>query len=392
MRPKFLIPVAVLVVVCACSRPADVGDRPGVRTDPVTFTLAGHFSIPPLGRFPPSASLRFGGISGLAASSAGPEILGVSDDHPAPRVYRFRIIGENATFRVETAGLISLEAVSDGLTELDPEGIAVLPDGNLLIASEGRGDSEPRVSPALVEFDPSGRFIRCLPLRDRYEPNPQGPLVKGVRSNMGLESLTLAPGGQHLYAAVETALVQDGGVTTFERGSPARILEYVRRGGSYEPAREFVYMVEPIVKPSFEPGLAVNGLVDLLALSNGQLLSLERSYVEELGGGGQDVNRIRVFRIDLANATDVSSLDSLIGAPSYVPVAKRLVQDVSDLDGLPSDLAPSLDNFEGLAFGPSLPDGRATLLLVSDDNFNPAQRTWFLQLAIGTPRRAHRVQ
>jgi hypothetical protein len=307
-------------------------------------------------------------------------------------VYRFRISGENATFRVETAGLIPLEPVSHGLTELDPEGIAVLPNGNLLIASEGLGTSEPRVPPALLEFDRTGRFIRRLPLRDRYEPNPRGPLVKGVRSNMGLESLTLAPGGQRLFAAVEAALVQDGEVTTFERGSPARILEYVRRSVSYEPGREFVYMVEPIIKPSFEPGHAVNGLVDLLALADGQLLSLERSYVGEMGGAGQDANRIRVFRIDLGNATDVSSLDSLIGAPSYVPVAKRLVLDLSDLDGLPPDLAPSLDNFEGLAFGPSLTDGRPTLLLVSDDNFNPSQRTWFLQLAIGTPRRAQRVE
>jgi hypothetical protein len=382
----------VLVAVCACSRLADGVDQPAALIDPGTFTVAGYFSIPPLGRFPPSASLPFGGISGLAPSSAGPEILGISDDHPAPRVYRFRIIGESAAFRVETAGLIPLEPVSDGLTELDPEGIAVLPDGNLLIASEGRGNTEPRVPPALVEFDPSGRFIRRLPLRDRYEPNPKGALVKGVRSNMGLESLTLAPGGQRLYAAAETALVQDGEVTTFERGSPARILEYVRRGGSYEPGREFVYMVEPIIKPSFEPGLAVNGLADLLALANGQLLSLERSYVQEMGGARQRANRIRVFRIDFASATDVSALDSLTGAPSYVPVAKRLVQDMSDLDGLPPELAPSLDNFEGLAFGPSLPDGRPTLLLVSDDNFNPAQRTWFLQLAIGTPRRAQRVQ
>jgi hypothetical protein len=35
-----------------------------------------------------------------------------------------------------------------------------------------------------------------------------------------------------------------------------------------------------------------------------------------------------------------------------------------------------------MTFGPRLPDGRATLLLVSDDNFSPAQRTWFLLFAI----------
>ena len=35
-----------------------------------------------------------------------------------------------------------------------------------------------------------------------------------------------------------------------------------------------------------------------------------------------------------------------------------------------------------MTFGPRLPDGRATLLLVSDDNFSGEQRTWFLMFAI----------
>ena len=35
-----------------------------------------------------------------------------------------------------------------------------------------------------------------------------------------------------------------------------------------------------------------------------------------------------------------------------------------------------------MTFGPRLPDGRATLLLVSDDNFSGKQRTWFLMFAI----------
>jgi hypothetical protein len=68
------------------------------------------------------------------------------------------------------------------------------------------------------------------------------------------------------------------------------------------------------------------------------------------------------------------------------------VLDLSDVAGLSPDLAPGLDNFEGLAFGPPLPDGRPTLIIVSDDNFNRTQRTWFLQFAIGEPGAAQRVQ
>jgi 3-phytase len=66
-----------------------------------------------------------------------------------------------------------------------------------------------------------------------------------------------------------------------------------------------------------------------------------------------------------------------------VPVTKTLLLDLGQLPGLPKELvATALDNFEGMTFGPRLPDGRATLLLVSDDNFRNIQRTWFLALAI----------
>ena len=91
---------------------------------------------------------------------------------------------------------------------------------------------------------------------------------------------------------------------------------------------------------------------------------------------------IRLYRITLAGATDISPLESLKGHPEVVPVKKTLLMDLGSVQGLSPDLAQNLDNFEGLTFGPRLPDGRATLLLVSDDNFRAEQRTWFLLFAI----------
>ena len=40
------------------------------------------------------------------------------------------------------------------------------------------------------------------------------------------------------------------------------------------------------------------------------------------------------------------------------------------------------DNIEGMAFGPSLPDGAATLVLVSDDNFNLLEKTQIVALRL----------
>ena len=84
----------------------------------------------------------------------------------------------------------------------------------------------------------------------------------------------------------------------------------------------------------------------------------------------------------LSGATDVSTLESLKGHPEIVPLKKTLVLDLSQAQGLSRELEPRLENFEGMTFGPRLPDGRASLVLVSDDNFSTVQRTWFLLFAI----------
>ena len=179
-----------------------------------------------------------------------------------------------------------------------------------------------------------------------------------------------------------SALLQDGDLATFEAGTRTRILELVARGATFEPRREFAYDLEPVDKPSYAPGFYINGLVELLALDRTTLLALERSFVENKENPTEGRGRIRVYKISLTGATDISALESIKGRADVVPVTKTLLLDLSNVQGLSPELAPSLDNFEGMAFGPRLPDGRASLVLVSDDNFSAAQRTWFLLFAI----------
>jgi hypothetical protein len=167
-----------------------------------------------------------------------------------------------------------------------------------------------------------------------------------------------------------------------ETGGRTRLLELVARGGTFEPRREFAYDLEPVDKPAYAPGLYINGLVELLALNRTTLLALERGFVESKENPAQSRNRIRVYKISLTGATDISAFESIKGRTDVVPVIKTLLLDLSNVQGLSPDLTPTLDNFEGMAFGPRLPDGRASLVLVSDDNFSAAQRTWFLLFAI----------
>ena len=58
------------------------------------------------------------------------------------------------------------------------------------------------------------------------------------------------------------------------------------------------------------------------------------------------------------------------------------LQPIIGWDLLEAGLPP--DNWEAMAVGPELSDGRQTLVLVSDDNFNPLHPSWVAVLA---PRR-----
>ena len=389
IRTRFLALVTAGAAACSSGQGPRVALEPAAAAP--TFTLAGQFSIHPLTQFPPGTGPRFGGISGLAPTSDPAVLLGISDDHDTNRIYRLRLSGTSADFRVEALEFVPLERPPAGPGDADPEGIALLPGGNMMIVAEGSGRVEPRIPPSIQEYGPRGAFVRALPVRDRFVPDRTGPQTKGVRSNLGFESAAITKSGR-LFVATESPLLQDGDLTTFDKGAPSRILEYVRRGNDYQLAREFVYMVEPILRPPFETGLAVNGLVELLAVDEDVFLALERSFVAEPGNTGRNMNRIRLFRIDLRGATDVSAFDSLKAATAITPVRKVPLLDLSNVAGLSADLAPSLDNFEAIAFGPRLPGGRQTLILASDDNFNIAQRTWFLQFAVdGLPPR-QRVQ
>jgi hypothetical protein len=377
-----LVSVTVATVGCFTQRVA----LPELAAPSATVTLAGQFSIPSGRRFPEITGLPFGGISALVATpGASGELFGVSDAQRGGRMYRFAVQRAGSSFTVSTVGVTYLEAPPDDPNPADFEGLAILPDGAVLISSEG-SSREPRRPPSIAQYGSYGEFVRNLPVRDRYMPEVTGPLTKGARGNAGFESLASTSDGS-LFTAVETALVQDDDPANFDHGARTRLLEYKRRHGGFEPAREFVYELDALQRPGFAPGFYVNGLVELLVVDSATLLALERGYVEALGDPSTGVNHIRLYQVSLTGATDVSQLDSIKGRSDIVPVRKTLVLDLSSTAGLDKDLAPSLDNFEGMAFGPRLPDGRPTLILVSDDNFSPRQRTWFLEFAIGSGAR-----
>jgi hypothetical protein len=315
-----------------------------------------------------------------------PELLAISDDRENSRVLRLAWTKDASSFTVTATGSIALESPPGSTRRIDPEGIAITDLGHLLVSTEGLGDEEPRTPPSINEYGPDGRFIGELSVPARFFPNERGALTTGVRANAGFESLTLTPDYRALYTSNELPLVQDADASVVEQGAggQVRILRYLRSetGMGYAPQQQFAYEIAPLDPLPFTPQFVVNGVVELLALRDGELLAMERAYAQGSDPQQQYFNRIRIYHVRLSGATDVALVPSLKGG-GHKPVQKTLLIDLDTLQGLSPSLQ-KLDNFEALAFVPAGPGNERLLMVASDNNFNDRQVSAFLLLS---PRR-----
>jgi len=239
---------------------------------------------------------------------------------------------------------------------LDPEGVRVGPKGEILIADE--------YGPSLYEFDTSGKRTQTYPIPAKFLPakisaKPDDELppknLMGRQPNRGMEGLAISPDGSKLIGIMQSPLIQDGGVDGLKQrvGINCRILEVNRSTGK---TREFVYQLE-------NPGLGVS---EILALNDYEYLVLERD-----GKANREATFKKVFKIDTRMATEISLLEKLpaLKLPQEImPVTKTLFIDLLDrsLKLVGTDLP---EKFEGMTFGPDLPDGRRLLLITADNDF-----------------------
>lgn len=317
---------------------------------------------------------EFGGLSGIAFDARRQVFYALSDDPSQFDPARFYTLQIDVSGGAPSVRILDVTTLTDAAGNpfpplgVDPEGIALTGRRTLVITSEGFANR--LIDPWVREFRLDGRQLRDLPVPDAFRPNAAG--TRGVRQNLGFESAGATPGGRWVFTGTEAALVQDGPPATVAAGSPARLLGYDLWRRSLD--RQYVYWTDPIARPPVPAtAFAVSGLVELLPLDTESLLSLERSFSVGVPGTG---NTIKLFAVSLAGATDVNGVESLAPVLSTVtPASKSLLLNLDAL-GIP------LDNLEGMDFGPTLPDGRRSLVLVSDNNFAPAQFTQFLLFAV----------
>ncbi|WP_326575942.1 esterase-like activity of phytase family protein [Streptomyces sp. NBC_00481] len=313
--------------------------------------------------------MPFGGLSGIDYDPKTHTYAALSDDRSEngkARFYSLQLPLKGEEFAEDKPTLDTLTVLDDTTGEpfaakaVDPEAIRWNPDGEgLLWTSEGASASG---QPAFVrETSTSGAYVRQLPLPKAYAPvrSESGTLTAGVRNNQALEGLTLSPDGRKVVTITENALVQDGPAAGLTAKSPSRLLVADRRTGEAEA--EHVYEVDPISAAPTAPlpapvgtYAADRGVSEILAINKTDYLTVERSFASGVGFA------IRLYWTTTRGATDISGKQALTG--SEKPMPKTLLYDFT-LSGTDAD------NVEGITWGPTLPDGSRTLVLVADDNF-----------------------
>lgn len=241
-------------------------------------------------------------------------------------------------------------------TTWDGEGVTRVGDTFFVVTNE--------TTPTIERFDATGKRLGAVEIAPRF--------AKQAPGNKGIESLTSSPSGKYLFFANEAALTTDGATATKAAGTLVRIARRDLAAGTVE---ERAYRTEPLGRGTGGD----MGVSELHALSDDRLLVLERGYQSGFG------NTVRIFEIGYAG-DDVAGRDALDDRTPAL--AKRLLVDIGTLPSAgvthPSTQPnPILDNYEALALGPKLPDGRQVVFVVSDDNAQKSQVARILTLAIG---------
>jgi len=245
----------------------------------------------------------------------------------------------------------------------DPEGFVVVPGtGNFLVSDE--------YGPSLYEFDRNGNKVRTfttpanlIPRNASNVPNFAGDAgnTAGKTNNRGFEGLAISPDGKFAYAMLQSGMLDEG----IGNGLYARIVKFDVATGL--AVAQYAYKMES--------NAAGRGTSALVALGNEKFLVLERNN-RGVGVGATFATADKlVFQIDLAGATDISS----IGIPNgTLPNGVITVQKSGTIINLATNTIAELGNkppekMEGLTVGPQLANGAYMLLVGTDNDFSVTQ-------------------
>jgi len=306
---------------------------------------------------------KIGGLSGIEYDKERNIYYLVCDDAKKPRFYKTSItIADN---KFDTVSVHEPITIKDSIpkfpdsTILDLEAIRIFKKNQFIFSSEG--SIKHHRNPSIFITDTLGNYLDQFVLPSYFMTNTSNKNIP--RHNGVFEGLAHDINTAGYWASMELPLELDGEEPTVkDEGAPVRITHFSTHTNQAD--FQFTYPLDKLTKDP-KGKFGVNGVTDLLQLSTNQFLIIERGYA---AGYGTQGNTIRIYLTNTKKTTNTLGLASLKGE-HYSPSTKQLLFDFESIRDQLTDKI--VDNIEGITFGPILANGNQSLILISDNNFNP---------------------
>lgn len=346
-------------------------------TDNSKLKLLGKYYIPFNQVF---NNTTIGGLSGIDYDRKHKLYYLISDDRSAFNPSRFysakiafgikgidSVIFVSVNYMLQPDGCVYPNSKQDPYHTPDPEAMRYNTKSDQL-AWSSEGERIVRKDAVVLE-DPSVRIINrrgdyidsfVLPSNMHMQAIERGPRQNGV-----FEGISFSDKFKKLFVSVEEPMYEDGPRAGLGDSSGwVRFIKFDVK--TRKPLAEYAYKIDPVAHPANPPGaFKINGVPDILAINDHQLLVIERSF-----STGRLPCTIKVYLAELNGASNVLNTASLKNG-TFTPMSKKLILNMDDL-GIYTD------NIEGVTFGPKLLNGHSSLIFVSDNNFSKEQVTQLL--------------
>lgn len=366
----FLITILFFISCTSSKRLADTGDIKHLK-------FLSQYDIPYNKEF---QNTVVGGLSGIDYDAANDVYYIISDDRSernAARFYKAQInISNNkidsvhfleAVFLKNKEGKVYPGIAIDPSHTPDPEALRYNALTHTLTwSSEGerivRNNNIILEDPSVTDISLAGNYLDTfeIPAKMHMSSRESGPRKNGV-----FEGLAFADNYNSLFVNLEEPPYNDGSRAGLNDSTGIiRIIKFDVT--SKKALAEYAYIIDPVAYPPSPDGaFIINGVTDILSTGKNKLLVTERSF-----STGRQACTIRVYLADLSQAEDISGMNSIKDKPVKM-VTKKLLLNMDDLKIY-------IDNIEGATFGPTLANGHKSLLFISDNNFDPRQKTQVL--------------